>query len=73
MKFEKEDKLKAVWTFEEFTNYMRKTKQLPEEYFEELDLVMKGLMPKLLLKNNSIILESTPFTKKGYFYKLMNK
>jgi len=73
-----EDKLKGTWTFQEVCDYLLRTGQIPRDEFDidyskELELMKKILMPKLNLKENPIIMASTPNQKEGFFNKIWNE
>ena len=68
-----EGKLKGLHTFREVYDYLLRTGQIPYDEFaidwsKELEMVTKVLMPKLNLKENPIIITSTPNQAKGFFY-----
>jgi len=70
------DKIRGYWTFQECHDYLIKTGQIPRDEFDiDFDKeseVFKALMPKLNLKEHSIILTSTPSRRKGFFYDMWN-
>ena len=69
-------KLRGHWTFKECYDYLYRTGQIP---IDELDIdfdkesqIFKAIMPKLNLKEHSIILTTTPSNKKGFFWDTLN-
>lgn len=72
-----EDKLKGFPSFQEVHDYLIRTGQVPNDdfdidYIKESE-VFKALMPKLNLKEKTIIMTSIPNSKKGFFWEMMNK
>ena len=72
------DKIKGVWTFREFYDYLLRTGQIPHNEFDfdwdgEWEMMKKVLMPKLNLKEHKIIILETPTKKSGFFYDMWKK
>jgi len=72
------DKLRGLHTFAEVHDYLIRTGQIPNDelyidWDEALEIAKKVLMPKLNLKEKTIIMTSTPNSKKGFFWKVYNE
>lgn len=53
-------------------NYLENIDEFDLDWIRESE-VFKALMPKLNLKENTVILTSTPNGEKGFFYDMWNK
>ena len=70
------DNLKGFWSFQEVHDYLLKTGQIPHDEFDidyiKESEIFKAIMPKLNLKQQSIILTSTPNGKKGFYWDMVD-